>query len=40
MKIRLSLVLFVLLLFAIAWGVAAATGHAAAGAESFTRTSR
>jgi len=33
MKIRLSLVLFVLLLFAAAWGVAAATGHAAAVAE-------
>jgi uncharacterized protein (TIGR02246 family) len=29
MKIRLSLVLFVLLLFAVAWGLAAATGHAA-----------
>ena len=33
MKIRLSLVLFVLLLFAVAWGVAAATGHAAPAAE-------
>jgi uncharacterized protein (TIGR02246 family) len=33
MKIRLSLVLFVLLLFAVAWGVAVATGHAAAGTE-------
>ena len=33
MKIRLSLVLFVLLLFAVAWGLAAATGHAATGAE-------
>src|ERR671932_664667 len=33
MKIRLSLVLFVLLLFAAAWGVAAITGHAATGAE-------
>ena len=31
MKIRLSLVLFVLLLFAVAWGLAAATGHAAPG---------
>jgi hypothetical protein len=29
MKIRLSLVLFVLLLFAAAWAVAAVTGHAA-----------
>jgi ketosteroid isomerase-like protein len=29
MKIRLSLVLFVLLLFAAAWGVALVTGHAA-----------
>ena len=33
MKIRLSLVLFVLLLFAVAWGLAAATGHAAPVAE-------
>jgi uncharacterized protein (TIGR02246 family) len=33
MKIRLSLVLFVLLLFALAWGLAAATGHAAPDAE-------
>ena len=33
MKIRLSLVLFVLLLFALAWGLAAATGRAAPGAE-------
>ena len=31
MKIRLSLVLFVLLLFAVAWGLAAATGRAAPG---------
>jgi len=29
MKIRLSLVLFVLALFAVAWGVALVTGHAA-----------
>ena len=29
MKIRLSLVLLVLLLFVAAWGVAAITGHAA-----------
>jgi uncharacterized protein (TIGR02246 family) len=33
MKIRLSLVLFVLLLFAVAWGLAAATGHAAPDAQ-------
>src|SRR5437763_3112486 len=33
MKIRLSLVLFVLLLFAVAWGLAAATGHAASDAQ-------
>ena len=33
MKIRLSLVLFVLLLFAVAWGVAAVTGHASPDAQ-------
>ena len=40
MKIRLSLVLFVLLLFAAAWGLSVITGYAApAAAEGVARAS-
>lgn len=40
MRIRLSLVLFVLLLFAAAWGIAVVTGHAADSAQRNDDVSR